>query len=191
MTVSGIGAEPKGGLLLVGLGRQRELEGLAVVAARLAAAEGVAVRELAGAGDPDGGLAALTAEAGGPWLAALPLDPGLPLERGGSWAEALGAWRQPCLLVVRGDQLDTGLPAAGAALLERWRVPLAGLLQVGGDWDPAERRRDGLAWLGWLPEIGEAEIGEIAGIAAIERNEQAMAALQQVLRGRWRVLQAA
>ncbi|MBD2550288.1 hypothetical protein H6G65_11990 [Microcystis elabens FACHB-917] len=188
MTVSGIGAEPKGGLLLVGLGRQRELEGLAVVAARLAAAEGVAVRELAGAGDPDGGLAALTAEARGPWLAALPLDPGLPLERGGSWAEALGAWRQPCLLVVRGEQLDTGLPAAGAALLERWRVPLAGLLQVGGDWDPAERRRDGLAWLGWLPEIGEAEIGEIA---AIEQNEQAMAALQQVLRGRWRVLQAA
>ena len=34
MTVSGIGAEPKGGLLLVGLGRQRELQGLAAVAAR-------------------------------------------------------------------------------------------------------------------------------------------------------------
>jgi hypothetical protein len=186
MTVSGIGPEPKGGLLLVGLGRQRELEALAAVAARLAAAEGVALRELADASDPDGALAAPTSEAAtGPWLAALPVDPGLPLERGGSWAEALGAWRQPCLLVVRGEQLDTGLPAAGAALLERWRVPLAGLLQVGGDWEPGARRRDGLPWLGWLPEIGDGS-GE-----ANEEAEAAMAALRQVLRGRWRVLQAA
>ncbi len=187
MSVSGFGAEPKGGLLLVGLGRQRELEGLAAVAARLAAAEGVALRELAGADDPDAGLAALTAAgaATGPWLAALPLDVGLPLERGGSWAEALGAWRQPCLLVLRGEQLETGLPAAGAALLEHWRVPLAGLVQVGGDWQPGRRRRDGLPWLGWLPETG-AEGGEAA-----EEAGAAMAALQQVLRGRWRVLQAA
>lgn len=182
MSVSGFDAEPKGGLLLVGLGRRQELEGLAAVAARLAAAEGVALRQLAGAGDPDAGLAALTAETTGPWLAALPLDPGLPLERGGSWAEALGAWRQPCLLVVRGEQMDSGLPAAGTALLERWRVPLAGLVQVGGDWQPTERRRDGLPWLGWLPETGE-ERGEASG--------EAMAALRQVLRGRWRVLQAA
>ena len=189
MSVSGFGAGPKGGLLLVGLGRQQELEGLAAVAARLAAAEGVALRALAAAGDPDAGLAALTGAAtgaaAGPWLAALPVDPGLPLERGGSWAEALGAWRQPCLLVVRGEQLDTGLPAAGAALLERWRVPLAGLMQVGGDWQPTERRRDGLPWLGWLPESG----GESG--AESEEAGAAMAALRQVLRGRWRVLQAA
>ena len=181
MSVSGFDAEPKGGLLLVSLGRRQELDGLAAVAARLAAAEGVPLRALADTDNPDGGLAALTAGVAGPWLAALPLDPGLPLERGGSWAEALGAWRQPCLLVVRGEQLATGLPAAGAALLERWRVPLAGLVQVGGDWQPVLRRRDGLPWLGWLPEIGEAN--EEAGAA--------MAALQQVLRGRWRVLQAA
>ena len=185
MKVSRIGAEPKGGLLLVGLGRQRELKGLAAVAARLAAAEGVALRELAGAGDPDASLAALTAEAEAPWLAALPLDPGLPLARGGSWAEALGAWRQPCLLVLRGEQMATGLPAAGTALLEQWRVPLAGLVQVGGDWEPMMRRRDGLPWLGWLPDSDEGsdEAREEAGAA--------MAALQQVLRGRWRVLQAA
>ncbi|MCP9929653.1 hypothetical protein KBY82_02520 [Cyanobium sp. AMD-g] len=185
MSVSGFGAEPKGGLLLVGLGRQRELEGLAAVAARLAAAEGVALRELASSGDADDALAALTAAATVPWLAALPLDPGLPLERGGSWAEALGAWRQPCLLVVRGEQMDTGLPAAGAALLERWRVPLAGLVQVGGDWQPRLRRRDGLPWLGWLPDT-DGESGEAA-----EEAGAAMAALQQVLRGRWQVLQAA
>lgn len=187
MSVSGFDAEPKGGLLLVGLGRQRELEGLAAVAARLAAAEGVALREVAAAGDPDAALAALTGAgaATGPWLAALPLDPGLPLERGGSWAEALGAWRQPCLLVLRGEQLDTGLPAAGSALLEQWRVPLAGLVQVGGDWEPMMRRRDGLPWLGWMPDRDEGS-GE-----AREEAGAAMAALQQVLRGRWRVLQAA
>lgn len=184
MTVSGTETQRQGGLLLVGLGLRRELEGLSAVAARLAAAEGVDLRQLAGADDPDPCLAALTAGAAGPWLAGLPLDPGLPLERGGSWAEALGAWRQPCLLVVRGEQMETGLPAAGAALLERWRVPLAGLVQVGGDWQPSERRRDGLAWLGWLPERGEESGEEIA------ENEAAMAALQQVLRGRWRVLQA-
>ena len=57
-------------------------------------------------------------------------------------------------------------------------MPLAALVQVRGDWQPSERRRDGLAWLGWLPEAGE-------------ENEAAIAALQQVLRGRWRVLQAA
>ena len=181
MTVSGTETQRRGGLLLVGLGLRQELEGLAAVAGRLADAEGVDLRQLAGANDPDAALTALTAVPAGPWLAALPLDPGLPLARGGSWAEALGAWRQPCLLVVRGEQMATGLPAAGAALLERWRVPLAGLLQVGGDWQPTERRRDGLAWLGWLPE-SEAEIAE---------NGDAMAALQQVLRGRWRVLQAA
>ena len=180
MTVSGTETKRHGGLLLVGLGLRQELGGLAAVAARLADAEGVPLRPLAGADDPDAGLAALTADAG-PWLASLPLDPGLPLARGGSWAEALGAWRQPCLLVLRREQMATGLPAAGAALLERWRVPLAGLVQVGGDWQPLKRRRDGLAWLGWLPDADE-ENGEA---------EAAMASLQQVLRGRWRVLQAA
>jgi hypothetical protein len=181
MSVSGTETERRDGLLLVGLGRRHELEGLASVAARLAAAEGVALQQLARAKDPDASLAALGAEAMVPWLAALPIDPGLPLARGGSWAEALGAWRQPCLLVVRGEQMATGLPAAGAALLAHWRVPLVGLVQVGGDWQPAMRRRDGLPWLGWLPESGKDN--EEAGAA--------MAALQQVLRGRWRVLQAA
>ncbi|MCP9786234.1 hypothetical protein [Cyanobium sp. N5-Cardenillas] len=181
MSVSGFEAEPKGGLLLVGLGLRQELEGLTAVAARLAAAEGASLRQLARAKDPDASLAVLRAEDSAPWLAALPLDPGLPLARGGSWAEALGAWRQPCLLVVRGDQMATGLPAAGGALLERWRVPLMGLVQVGGNWQPLKRRRDGLPWVGWLPESGKEN----------EEAAAAMAALQQVLRGRWRVLKAA
>ena len=182
MSVSGTETKRHGGLLMVGLGLRRELEGLEAVAARLAAAEGASLRPLAGAMDPDASLAALSAEDTGPWLAALPLDPGLPLARGGSWAEALGAWRQPCLLVLRGEQMATGLPAAGAALLAQWRVPLAGLVQLGGDWQPLQRRRDGLAWLGWLPDTGE-ESGE--------EYDEALAALQPVLRSRWQVLQAA
>ncbi|MCT0207869.1 hypothetical protein, partial [Synechococcus sp. CS-1332] len=86
MSVSGAETQYRGGLLLVGLGLRQELEGLAAVAARLAAAEGVSLRKLAETDDPDAGLAALAAEAAGPWLAGLPLDPGLPLARGGSWA---------------------------------------------------------------------------------------------------------
>jgi len=60
----------------------------------------------------------------GPGLVPLPLDPGLPLPGAGHWAEALGAWRQPVLLLLAGDQLDSGLPAAMAALLHQWQVPL-------------------------------------------------------------------
>ena len=72
--------------------------------------------------------------------------------------------------------MATGLPAAGTALLERWRVPLLGLLQLGGAWEPLERRRDGLPWLGWLPP-------------APPEDPEALAALQLVLRRRGRRLE--
>lgn len=84
------------------------------------------------------------------WLSALPLDPGLPLADGGSWAEALAAWRQPTVLLLPAAALDSGLPAAATALQRLWRVPLLGLLQVDGPWDGEARRRDGLPWLGGL-----------------------------------------
>jgi hypothetical protein len=82
----------------------------------------------------------------------LPLDPGLVLQGFGHWAEALGAWRQPVLLLLAAEQLQTGLPAAMAALLDQWQVPLAGLVQAGGPWQPDLRRGDGLPWLGTLEE---------------------------------------
>ena len=176
MSVSDPDPTPGGGLLLVGLGSPRELVVLEVIAARMAKAGAKSLRKVSDPEDPDAALTVLAA--GGDWLAALPLDPGLPLRRGGSWAEALGAWRQSCLLVLSEAQMATGLPAAGAALLERWRVPLVGLIQVGGEWRPLERRRDGLAWLGWLPETP----GE---------DEESLAALQVVLRSRRRRLEAA
>jgi hypothetical protein len=107
--------------------------------------------------DPNKALQHLQCRDAGPGLAAplallgLPLDPGLPLARGGHWAEALGAWRQPVVLLLRADQLQTGLPAAMTALLERWQVPLVGLIQGGEPWEWVDRRRDGLPWLGALP----------------------------------------
>ncbi len=184
MTVSVPGREAAAGLLLVGLGTPSELTTLAVAAARLAAAADLTLRCLDRWEDPDAALGALAAggSAGGPartgrWLGALPLDPGLPLAAGGSWAEALGAWRQPALLVVRGEQIATGLPAAGTALLQRWQVPLVGLVQAGGDWSPGQRRRDGLPWLGWLPAEGDAD-------------PEALQELLAVLQRRWRWIAA-
>ena len=96
-------------------------------------------------------------------LAALPCDPGLPLEAGGSWAEALGAWCQPVLLLVPADQLASGLPAAGAALLRQWGVPLVGLLQWDGPWNPEARRADGLPWLGCFAELDDGELQLLLG----------------------------
>ncbi len=93
----------------------------------------------------------LQAAAGG-WLASLPLDPGQSLSDGGTWAEALGAWRQPTLLIIGSQQLSSGAAASTTALLRQWRVPLLGLLQWGGPWGPEMRRRDGLPWLGCLEE---------------------------------------
>jgi len=103
---------------------------------------------------PDNPQEALVNLAGRPpGLVPLPIDPGLPLEGGaGHWAEQLGAWRQPALLLLAGEQLRSGLPAAMTALLLQWRVPLLGLVQADGPWEPAARRADGLPWLGGLDQ---------------------------------------
>lgn len=128
---------------------------LPAVARRLSATTGLPVRPILRPESPPHALADLLAEPG-PWLAPLPLDPGLALAQG-SWAEALGAWRQPTLLVVEQAQLGTGLPAAATALLERCSVPLLGLLQWEGRWDGQMRIRDGLPWLGLLGEGEDPE----------------------------------
>jgi hypothetical protein len=186
MTVSVLGSEPLGGLLLVAMGTRPELAALDGAAARLTAPGGLILRRLDRTDDPDAALCTL-ADPGfagpptlaGGWLAALPVDPGLPLAGGGSWAEALGAWRQPTLLLVSEAQLATGLPAAGAALLLRWQVPLVGMIQAGSPWSPEERRRDGLPWLGWLPPGDE------------EEDPEALRALLMVVQRRWHRIKAA
>lgn len=138
------------------------------VAQRLAALTGVPLASIPTPRHPPQALATLAALEGG-WLAPLPLDVGLSLEEG-SWAEALGAWRQPTLLVWTAPQLATGLPAAATALMERWSVPLVGLLQWGGAWEAGGRRQDGLPWLGRLAEQPQTEDGgeEGALLAALE-----------------------
>lgn len=153
MTVSETGAAA--GLLLTGPGCEADLAGrISAAAGRLAGLGGWPLRSVSIDLPPPRALAELGGGRPGrcppAWLAGLPLDPGLPLADGGSWAEALGAWRQPTALVLDGDQLAMGSPAAFTALLRQWRVPLLGLIQWGGRWDPDARRRDGLPWLGSL-----------------------------------------
>ena len=97
-------------------------------------------------------LLAAASEQPGPWLWPLAGDPGAFLGDQGSWAEALGAWRQPTLLLIPAAAASTGPAAAYVALLERQGVPLLGLIQWGGPWLAADRRRDGLPWLGWLAD---------------------------------------
>jgi len=135
-----------------------------------------------------GGINNINANSSGS-LACLPFDVGLPLADGRCWAEVLGAWRQPCLLVLSAAQLRTGLPAAGCALLRQGRVPLLGLLQWGDPWDQQARRRDGLPWLGLLrdPEAGDAPIAP----ARQEEQLQAQLGLAAALARRWQQLRLA
>lgn len=148
-------------LLLAACGRRQAIEDLlASTAPVLAASLALPLRSLANPEAPDQSLAALhaaPADTGPGWLAPLPLDPGLPLPAACCWAEVLGSWRQPCLLLLRADELDTGRPAATAALLRQWRVPLLGLVQSGEPWTPQARRADGLPWLGWMPQRSDAQ----------------------------------
>ena len=125
---------------------------------------------------PPGGEPALGPR---PALLGLPLDPGLPLAGGGHWAEALGAWRQPALLVFSTDQLESGLPAAMTALLKNWQVPLVGLVQWGEPWASAERRRDGLPWLGAL-QADQSSSGQ----ASLDQSMALRSALDLALRCR-------
>ena len=117
---------PLPALVLLTLGSTQDPTGparlLPAVATRLGALTGLPLATISDPGHAPVALARLTAQPG-PWLAPLPLDPGLWLP-GGNWAEALGAWRQPCLLAFAYNTLATGLPAAATALLERWGVPL-------------------------------------------------------------------
>ncbi|MCX5949557.1 MAG: hypothetical protein NTY67_15750 [Cyanobacteria bacterium] len=167
---------------------------LPAVAQRLAALLELPIHRLSPPGDPNAALAALAAAcaalpvlAPGPGgLGLLEIDPGLSLPAGGSWVEALGAWRQPCVLVIAADQLGCGWPAAGTALLQRWGVPLLGLLQWGGAWDGPARRRDALPWLGLAADPGVSWAGERG--AGGDDSAEPEAPLVLVLKRRWQQL---
>jgi hypothetical protein len=176
MTVSEDGREGPAGLVLAGVGPPQELaDRQGAAARRLAALTAWPLRPLDPALSPRQALAGLgqgrsTAQAPA-WLAPLSVDPGLALGGERNWAEALGAWRQPTLLIFDASQLASGWPAAATALLREAGVPLVGLIQWGGVWQPERRRLDGLPWLGDLavPEDGAWD-GELALLAALARR---------------------
>lgn len=176
MTVSEDRRAQPAGLVLAGVGAPQTLaERLRAAAERLAALTAWPLRPLDPALPPRQALDGLgegrsTAKAPA-WLAPLGVDPGLALGDGPNWAEALGAWRQPTLLILDGPQLASGWPAGATALLRQAHVPLVGLIQWGGEWQPERRRQDGLPWLGVLspPNGGDGD-GELAVLAALARR---------------------
>ncbi|MFO7630665.1 MAG: hypothetical protein R6W06_14365 [Prochlorococcaceae cyanobacterium] len=168
-------------LLLVGCGLPAELEQwLAAAAPPLAAWLDLPLQRLGG--EPASALAAL--QAAGPTLAWLPLDPGCWQGGCGTWVEALGAWRQPTLALIPAPQLAAGQAAALTALLRQERVPLLGLLQLGGEWQAEARRADALPWLGHWPA------DSAPGAAEAEAAEAALDALELVMEARLQELLA-
>ena len=99
---------------------------------------------------PDAALSSLVADA--PCLLRLAGDPGRLGPEGHSWLDALGAWRLPTLLLGAplADGSIPGVVPAFLALCEHRRVPVLGLVQLGGTWIAGQRRQDGLPWCGWL-----------------------------------------
>tara|TARA_B100000029_G_scaffold492615_1_gene554100 strand:- start:227 stop:862 length:636 start_codon:yes stop_codon:yes gene_type:complete len=87
-------------------------------------------------------------------------DAAMQHPRTGSWLEALGAWRQPVILFVVPTQSGQipGAAFAYVALCKSLRVPLLGLVQVGGSWEPLQRRSEGLPWCGWIPCKVQSEL---------------------------------
>ena len=66
--------------------------------------------------------------------------------------EALAAWRIPVLMLAqpRPDGRFAGIVPASVAFARELKLPLLGLVQLGGNWDSAARRTDGLPWCGCL-----------------------------------------
>ena len=164
------------GVILAAAGRRDRIATLQRAAApRLAELFDLVLRELPDGVDPTAALSSLRSGdpvpegvRAAPWVAPLGLDPGVTLAGGGTWAEALGAWRQPTVVVLHHDQLETGRPAALAALLMRWEVPLLGLIQWGGTWQPQIRRSDHLPWLGSMAVEGPATLdGSISDLEQV------------------------
>ena len=72
--------------------------------------------------------------------------------KNGSWLQALAAWRSPIILMASplSNGNFPGATYAYAALCNELSVPLIGIIQLGGFWDPKNRIMDGLPWCGWL-----------------------------------------
>ena len=106
--------------------------------------------------DPTKVLGSLPEEGG---LVQLHGDAAMHNSQGFSWMEALGAWRRPIILMVVPTPSGNmpGTASAYSALCKSLKVPLVGIIQLGGDWDSLNRRLDGLSWCGWLPRDHQSE----------------------------------
>ena len=142
---------------LVGAGQLSDLE-IRSASHALAAVWGGHLLEYSCKENPIEILASLSKEEEG--LVSLLGDPGTYYLSRGSWLEALAAWRKPTILMASSSITGklSGCASAYAALCESLAVPLVGIIQVGGDWDPVSRRLDGLPWCGWLPCDRQADV---------------------------------
>ena len=79
-----------------------------------------------------------------------------------SWLQSLADWRQTVLLLTTADHDGAipGMAPAYAALCRELHVPLLGLVQLEGNWNGPARRRDGLSWLGWIPDAHHPDQAE-------------------------------
>ncbi len=89
----------------------------------------------------------------------------------GSWLDALAAWRCPALLLVQPNSAGfiPGVAPASVALCYSLGIPLVGLVQLGGVWNPSARRMDGLPWCG---RIGNGNGGEVDQEAVLQSLKQ-------------------
>jgi hypothetical protein len=111
--------------------------------------------------DADRCLAEWRQNASSTTLAPLGVDPGMTLQDGRCWAQVLGAWSQPTLLLIDSSQLGSGSAAASTALMAQHGVPLLGLIQWGGAWQAPLRRLEGLPWLGMAGPLDQQEPGDL------------------------------
>ncbi len=87
-----------------------------------------------------------------PTLLRLSGDAAMVQGSSGSWLETLAAWRCPVLLFTQPNSagLIPGMAPASVALCHTLGIHLMGLAQLGGDWDLAARKMDGLPWCGLM-----------------------------------------
>ena len=100
-----------------------------------------------------------------------------------SCLEMLALRQQPVAILVpaREDGVIPGTAPSYTALCKELRVRLIGLVQLGGPWKPDERRRDGLPWCGWIPEV--SPISDIG-------NQEALINLADVMSQRLALIRA-
>ena len=165
-------------LALVGAGPLPELsmrEGAQQLADRFSAE----LVPLACGSEPHIGLQALASrqrERNHPTLLRLSGDAAMAQGFSGSWFDALGAWRCPVLLLVQPNAagLIPGMAPASVALCHSLSIPLVGLAQLGGSWDLAARRMDGLPWCGLLDTTDNGGDASDALVRSIQQRWKRM-----------------